>query len=449
MLIGGMTIVGVAASTQLSYYYVMGELVPMKYRLAGNAVCYSLLIPLSGFAPVVSWSFVQDHPSVGWRGSFYVLIGINTASFLCWLCFYFPPTFQMKHGENASLMRYIKDFDYVGTVLYTGSLLVLMMGLNWGGGVYPWKSGYVIGSIVSGFVGLVVFVLWESFANLKEPLVPMHLFKNGSWVAATILSGLGASVYYALAIVWPSMVAVLYNDGGVMTNAWYSSFVGLWITVGQVLGGFAAKRLGYIKWQIVITVLLGGIFFGATATSTPDSKGRAAAFVALGTFWNGWAESLAITVVTITVWDQNKLGSASGLAGSIRFFITSIAATVYNVVLTNRLGETVPSQVPPAVVEAGLPESSVVDFMTALTTGAGFDAVKGVSDSIVAAGLRAYKEANAEAYRTIFFVSIAFSVIALICSLCLPDIDAMLSGKVAQTLHRGKKDEKRAMQDGV
>ena len=449
MLIGGMTIVGVAASTQLSYYYVMGELVPMKWRLAGNAVCYSLLVPLSGFAPVVSWSFVEHHPSVGWRGSFYVLIGINTASFLCWLCFYFPPSFKMKHGENASLIRYIKDFDYVGTVLYTGSLLVLMMGLNWGGGVYPWKSANVIGSIVAGFVGLVVFVLWETFAKLKEPLVPMHLFKNGSWVAATILSGLGASVYYALAIVWPSMVAVLYNDGGVMTNAWYASFVGLWITVGQVLGGFVAKRLGYIKWQIVVTVLISGIFFGCTATSTPDSKGRAAAFVALGTFWIGWAESLAITVVTITVWDQSKLGSASGLAGSIRFFITSIAATVYNVTLNNRLSETIPRRVPGAVIDAGLPETSVVDFMAALTTGTGFDTIKGISESIIGAGVRAYKEANAEAYQTVFFVSIAFSAIALICALCLPNIDNLLSGKVALTLHRGKKDEKRAMQGQV
>lgn len=30
MLIGGMTLIGVGASTQLSYYFVMGELVPMR-----------------------------------------------------------------------------------------------------------------------------------------------------------------------------------------------------------------------------------------------------------------------------------------------------------------------------------------------------------------------------------------------------------------------------------
>ena len=40
MMIGGMTLIGIGASTQLSYYFVMGELVPMRYRLAGNAVVY-------------------------------------------------------------------------------------------------------------------------------------------------------------------------------------------------------------------------------------------------------------------------------------------------------------------------------------------------------------------------------------------------------------------------
>ncbi|KAH8736418.1 fungal trichothecene efflux pump-domain-containing protein [Ilyonectria robusta] len=384
-LIGGMTITGIAAATQLSYYYVMGELVPMKYRLIGNAFCYSLTIPGSGLAP---------------------------------------------------------DFDYIGTAVYTGGLLVLMMGLNWGGSVYPWKSAHVIGAIVSGIVGLVLFVLWESYAKLKEPLVPMHLFKNQGWNAATILSGLGASVYYAFALVWPSMVTVLYEDGDPMTAAWYSSFVGLFIIIGEVVGGVVAKPIGNLKLQCIVTVALSGIFFGATATSTPDSRVRATTFVALGTFFIGWAESLAITIVTIAAWDQSKLGSASGLAGSIRFFISSISATVYTVILSNRLTDEIARQVPKAVTAAGLPSSSVADFITGLSTGTGFDGIPGVTDSIAAVGVRAYKEANALAYRTVFLASIAFSGVALIASFMLPNVDSLLTGKVASTLHKGRKDEK-------
>lgn len=46
--------------------------------------------------------------------------------------------------------------------------------------------------MVVGGVTLIAFTLWEIYADLKEPLLPMHLFKNFAWVAACILLGLGA-----------------------------------------------------------------------------------------------------------------------------------------------------------------------------------------------------------------------------------------------------------------
>lgn len=67
--------------------------------------------------------------------------------------------------------------------------------------MYALGITYVIGTIVTGFIGLVLFVAWELFAKLEEPLMPMQLFKNGGWNAATVFSGVGASVYYAMAII--------------------------------------------------------------------------------------------------------------------------------------------------------------------------------------------------------------------------------------------------------
>jgi MFS family permease len=121
-LIGGTTIIGIGAATQLSYYYVMGELVPMKHRLAGNAFCYLFTIPGSGIAPAIAHYFIIDHPNVGWRGCYYVLIAVNSLALLCWVLFYHPPTFHMKHGD-AKIMTFVKQFDYFGTVLYTGGLV--------------------------------------------------------------------------------------------------------------------------------------------------------------------------------------------------------------------------------------------------------------------------------------------------------------------------------------
>jgi MFS family permease len=285
-LIGGMTLIGISASTQLSYYYVMGELVPMRYRLAGNSFVYIFQLPGTGVAPVIANCFILYHPSVGWRGCYYILIAVNTLALICWVLFYHPPTFHMKHG-NDRMIKYIKEFDYVGTVLYTGGLvsilsktpdfysylqLIFVMGLNWGGNAYEWSSAHVITAIVVGFFALVAFVLWKCFVPLREPLVNMHFFRNRGWVAATIISGLCASIFYAFAIVWPQMVGIMYGaSSGPMGAAWLSSLVGMTIVLGEIVGGFSAKAIRHLKYQCMASMVIGGILFACTSTSAFSS----------------------------------------------------------------------------------------------------------------------------------------------------------------------------------
>jgi hypothetical protein len=67
--------------------------------------------------------------------------------------------------------------------------------------------------------------------------------------------------------------------------------------------------------------------------------------------------------------------------------------------------------------------------------------VQGATAEVIAAGTAAYKHANVLAYRTVFLTSIAFSAVALISSLLLPDFDHLLTNKVATTLHRGNKED--------
>ncbi|CAK7242647.1 MAG: hypothetical protein STHCBS139747_004143 [Sporothrix thermara] len=435
-LIAGSTIIGIGAAAQLSYYYVMGEIVPMKYRFAANGLLYIFCIPGSGIAPVIAQTFLTKYPSVGWRGVYYLLVGVNGLGLLCWVLFYHPPTFEMKH-HNASKMAFVKNFDYIGTFFYLGGLLLFVLGLSWGGTVYPWKSGYVIGTIVAGAVGLVVLGLWASYARLSEPLVPIKYLKNYRWTAAVVVTGLGGSMYYALAIVWPTMVGVVYADGNITTNGWLSSLVGLGIIAGQVVGGVCAKSIRHFKLQCTVTLIIGGIFLGCMATSTVDSKARSSAIMTFGVFFIGWAESLAITMITLSTENQQELGTAGGLAGSMRFVIVTIASTVYTAVLNNRLAITVAAEVPPALENAGLPATSVAAFTAALTTG-DFSNVAGLTDDILAIGQAAYKQANVEAYRTVFLVTIAFSGIAVLISFALPHVESVMTGNVAATLHTNK-----------
>ena len=100
---------------------------------------------------------------------------------------YFPPTFDEKYAHRKTKTQVVKDFDFVGLILLVGGLLIFLMGISWGGSYYPWKSTHVIATIVVGFLALVAFVIYESFVPLKEPLVPMYLFKNLPWVATMMV----------------------------------------------------------------------------------------------------------------------------------------------------------------------------------------------------------------------------------------------------------------------
>lgn len=115
----------------------------------------------------------------------------------------------------------------------------------------------------------------------------------------------------------------------------------------------------------------------------------------------------------IEVEDQQEIGTAVGMAGSIRSAISTICSSVYVAVLTNRLTATIPAEIPPAVIAAGLPSASVPAFLGGFTTG-NFSSVEGLTAEIAAVGARAYKGANAHAYSTVFYTTLAFSGLAII-----------------------------------
>jgi MFS family permease len=259
MLIGGETLIGLGPSSQLSFPFAMGELVPVKHRFLGHAILYLSCFPFSGFGPAVANAVVL-HTGPGWRMGYWLLVIIDFLSLACYVVFYRPPTFHMKH--KIDIMHWIKHFDYIGGLLFTGGILLFLMGLSWGGSVHPWKSAHVIGCMVVGFITCITFVMWECFAPLTEPLMPMRLFRNWKWVACWASLGLGAGQYYALAIVWPLMVSTLYDDGDMMKGGYMASVVGLGILSGQIVGGVLARYIGKTKYQAITVFSLGGMFYG-------------------------------------------------------------------------------------------------------------------------------------------------------------------------------------------
>lgn len=173
------------------------------------------------------------------------------------------------------------------------------------------------------------------------------------------------------------------------------------------------------------------------AVNTIDTPKTAMGLVFMAITFIGYNEALVLPICSIRIKDQQEIGTAVGVAGSARSAISTVASTIYSVVLTVRLGKTIPAVVPAAVIQAGLPESSVATYIEAISDGgsaAALATVKGLTPAIEAVGATAFRIAYLQAYRTIFYTSIGFGGIAIIISLFIPNIGKLLTSGVAATV---------------
>jgi MFS family permease len=81
-VIGGTTLIGLGAASQISVVFVTAELVPVKYRFAANAFVYLWATPFTGMGPSISYAFIVYHGS--WRGCYYLMIAMNALAVACW-----------------------------------------------------------------------------------------------------------------------------------------------------------------------------------------------------------------------------------------------------------------------------------------------------------------------------------------------------------------------------
>lgn len=148
--------IALSACTGYSYAFVSGELVPVKYRFLANAIIFTFSLPTAGFGAAISTAFIL-YTDAGWRWVFYFLLILNGVTSLLYFIFYHPPRLEEKHGKGHA-WELIKNFDYVGLILFIAGLVLFILGLSSGGTLYPWDSARVISWIVLGVVLIAAFL---------------------------------------------------------------------------------------------------------------------------------------------------------------------------------------------------------------------------------------------------------------------------------------------------
>lgn len=81
------------------------------------------------------------------------------------------------HNPKTPLVPGLKAVDWFGSLSILGFMVMLLLGLDFGGTIFPWKSPTVICLIVFGALMSVFFVFSEK-KLAKYPIMPLEIFTD-------------------------------------------------------------------------------------------------------------------------------------------------------------------------------------------------------------------------------------------------------------------------------
>ncbi|RBQ90550.1 hypothetical protein VDGD_06250 [Verticillium dahliae] len=427
-LIVSCALIGFGAGNAQLAAFALPELLPNKWRhsaivLADIGVYFAVVV-----GPVAGRFAIEEDEA--WRWLFYAPAIAVIFSFAGLYFYYFPP----RHPRGLPFSQALRELDYVGAFLFIVATTLILTGI-----VYtttlPSNNPRVIGTLVSGFVLMTLFGLWETFAPLKQPLTPTRIFTRdkGRRLTAPFVAGFVVTMfYYALNVIWPTMIAVFFTNE--TTDFCYAIVLtlpqNLGLTFDAVLLTLLGSKIGHWRWTLTGSVTVMVVFGALLALGTPDRKGLMIAMIFLSEVGFGWAQYLSIAFIQFGT-DQVELGISGGLAGVARFAGGSVAISVYTTILTNVQSTEAARIVPAAATAASLPESSVAALMAALPLGsAALAQVPGISPDIMTAAGAAFQQSYVVGLRTTALSSLSFGVIGIIACICCQDIGPRMNDKI-------------------
>ncbi|KAH7038096.1 major facilitator superfamily domain-containing protein [Microdochium trichocladiopsis] len=150
------------------------------------------------------------------------------------------------------------DLDLLGMILLSAAFGMILVPLTIVA-VTPggWQSPMIIGVIVGGFVSLVLFLLWESWARfVPYPLIPLGLLKS-----RTFSAGCGIGFFYFMAFylsVQPyfnSYLLVVHNQSAI-TAGYITQTFSFTSTVASVVISIIIKYTKHYKYYVVAGSLI-------------------------------------------------------------------------------------------------------------------------------------------------------------------------------------------------
>ncbi|KAH7161075.1 major facilitator superfamily domain-containing protein [Dactylonectria macrodidyma] len=441
MLIVGGILIGTTLSTIAIVQAIPSEILPLKYRAIANGLAF-IGGALGGIIGSLGAGAVTQSDVSGWRYIFWIQAAFHGATSLGLFLFYWP----QKRAEHVrvSIKECIWACDPIGSVLFIGSVTLILLALNWSGGTYPWSDVHVIAPLTVGLVLFVAFGLYEWKGRVDGLVAHVFFQHNANFALSVFAFGVEGWVFYSAV---NSIVPQIILQLGFETDPWRISvrilgftLVNLGLSIPIMLYATKYKDL---KSPLIVSFTFFLVVSSCYAAIRPSWNTVQHVFNVLTGIGQSGPLTLLVACIQFTA-PHAYLSTATGLAFSTRAIGGAFGSAVIDAIVNGRLKSHYASAVAKAAVAAGLPEKSVSALLQALSTGQIESSdVDGANSEVWNAAISESRWQYAYAYRLAWASVIPFTVLAIVAVASLKGVKELMTEKVEATvehIEQGKTD---------
>ncbi|RYC65150.1 hypothetical protein CHU98_g1018 [Xylaria longipes] len=265
MIIAGRGVQGLGAGgINMMVELIISDLMPLRERGTYIGLMFAVSSTVSAAGPVISGALTDAGQ---WRWIWYLNLpigGLCLALSIVWLRL-------ARARSDKSFIQRILSIDWLGAALIVASTVAILWAIAYGGATKPWSDGGVIAALVTGHVGLIIFVIWQGLPLCKNPIAPLRLFANRTSSVAFFLTFMNTVVIY-----WPLFMLPLYfqsvrgaspTDSGVQLLPFIFFF-----PVASAFGGGMMAKTGRYKPFHLAGFAFCTLSFGLCSILDRDSK---------------------------------------------------------------------------------------------------------------------------------------------------------------------------------
>lgn len=341
--------------------------------------------------------------TVGWRWNFFVGVPFAIIAIIL---------LQLTLRLPKRPKRKVR-IDYLGAVLLTGGVSLLLIWITMAGSQFEWASWTTVYMVGGAAFLLIATVVTELRA--KEPIIPLEMFKNRSFTLAVIASiSVGVAMFGTTVFLSQYMQlarGATATQSGLLTLPMIGGMLVSSTIVGGLITRFGKWKAFMVAGSVMLTV---GIYLMSTVEYNTDYLLLSVYMLLLGAGIGMVMQNLVLVVQNAVA--PNLLATASS---SVAFF-RSLGGTIGVSIMGSVLAATVTSmmvdqkaEIVKAVMALGAKGAPIAEAMQAGTL---------PKVSTLPLSLRTIIEAiYGQAVADIFLIAVPLAIITVVAILLLPN----------------------------